>query len=183
MRMLNVCATVAACSLCSMVGHAQTVYPIDRAEILVGARFDFKVEFPARVEPNNVTVTMNGENYESVFGKKATFIEREDDEEQSALILRDVSLAQPGTYRVKVAQGAETRELAWTVYETGPRKAKNVILFIGDGMSPAHRTAARLLSKGIAERIRRQHQTGTPFHAFSSSVLTDRLLRSAFESQ
>ena len=26
-----------------------------------------------------------------------------------------------------------------------------MILFIGDGMSPAHRTAARLLSKGIAE--------------------------------
>jgi len=26
---------------------AQTVYPIDRAEILAGARFDFKVEFPA----------------------------------------------------------------------------------------------------------------------------------------
>jgi len=31
------------------------------------------------------------------------------------------------------------------------RKAKNVILFVGDGLSPAHRTAARLLSKGIAE--------------------------------
>ena len=26
-----------------------------------------------------------------------------------------------------------------------------MILFIGDGMSPAHRIAARLLSKGIAE--------------------------------
>ena len=41
--------------------------------------------------------------------------------------------------------------MTWTVYDTGPRKAKNVILFIGDGMSPAHRVAARLLSKGIAE--------------------------------
>src|SRR5262249_41139194 len=36
-------------------------------------------------------------------------------------------------------------------YDTGPRKAKNVILFVGDGLSPAHRTAARLLSKGITE--------------------------------
>jgi alkaline phosphatase len=27
---------------------AQTVYPIDRAEILAGAQFDFKVEFPDR---------------------------------------------------------------------------------------------------------------------------------------
>ena len=41
--------------------------------------------------------------------------------------------------------------MTWNVYDTGPRKAKNVILFIGDGMSPAHRIAARLLSKGIAE--------------------------------
>ena len=52
---------------------------------------------------------------------------------------------------VEVGDGTRSRKLAWTVYDTGPRKAKNVILFIGDGMSPAHRTAARLLSKGIAE--------------------------------
>ena len=31
------------------------------------------------------------------------------------------------------------------------RQAKNVILLIGDGLSPAHRVAARLMSKGIAE--------------------------------
>ena len=37
------------------------------------------------------------------------------------------------------------------MYDTGPRKAKNVILLIGDGLSPAHRVAARLMSKGIAE--------------------------------
>ena len=41
--------------------------------------------------------------------------------------------------------------MTWTVYDTGPRKAKNVVLLIGDGLSPAHRIAARLLSKGIAE--------------------------------
>ena len=151
MRMLIAATIVAGLSLSAAVGHAQTVYPIDRAEFLVGARFDFKVEFQALVDPKNIAVTMNGENYGKVFGKEATFIEREDDKEQSALILRDVSLPQPGAYRVKVVHGAETREVVWTVYETGPRKAKNVILFIGDGMSPAHRTAARLLSKGIAE--------------------------------
>src|SRR4051812_2641411 len=149
--MRSLLATAIAVPLFATVGHAQTVYPIDRAEFLVGARFDFKVEFQTLVDPKNIAVTMNGENYSKVFGKEATFIEREDDKEQSALILRDVSLPQPGPYRVKVVHGAETREVVWTVYETGPRKAKNVILFIGDGMSPAHWTAARLLSKGIAE--------------------------------
>ena len=41
--------------------------------------------------------------------------------------------------------------MTWEVYGTGPRKARNAILFIGDGMSLAHRTAARILGKGITE--------------------------------
>ena len=130
---------------------AQTVYPIDRAEILAGAQFDFKVEFPDRVDPAKLKVTVNGEDYAAVFGRAATFIEREDGKEQSALMLRDVALAKPGPVTVEVSDGTRSRKVAWTVYDTGPRKAKNVILFIGDGMSPAHRVGARLLSKGIAE--------------------------------
>ena len=130
---------------------AQTVYPIDRAEILSGAQFDFKVEFPDRVDPAKLKVTVNGEDYAAVFGRTGTFIEREDGKEQSALMLRDVALAKPGRVTVEVGDGTRSRRLVWTVYDTGPRKAKNVILFIGDGLSPAHRTAARLLSKGIAE--------------------------------
>ena len=130
---------------------AQTVYPIDRAEILAGARFDFKVEFSDRVDPAKLKVTVNGEDHAAVFGRVATFIEREDGKDQSALLLRDVALTKPGRVTVEVSDGTRRRQLAWTVYDTGPRKAKNVILFIGDGMSPAHRTAARLLSRGIAE--------------------------------
>ena len=130
---------------------AQTVYPIDRAEILSGAQFDFKVEFPDRVDPAKLKVTVNGEDYAGVFGRAGTFIEREDGKDQSALMLRDVALAKPGRVTVEVGDGTRSRTLAWTVYDTGPRKAKNVILFIGDGLSPAHRVAARLLSKGIAE--------------------------------
>ncbi|MDO8401251.1 MAG: alkaline phosphatase [Bradyrhizobium sp.] len=130
---------------------AQTVYPIDRAEILAGATFDFKVEFPDRVDPAKLQVTVNGEDYAAVFGRTGAFIEREDGKEQSALMLRDVALTKPGRVTVEVGDGTRRRKLVWTVYDTGPRKAKNVILFIGDGMSPAHRTAARLLSKGIAE--------------------------------
>ncbi|HYI29434.1 MAG TPA: alkaline phosphatase [Bradyrhizobium sp.] len=130
---------------------AQTVYPIDRAEILAGAKFDFKVEFPDRVDPAKLQVTVNGEDYAAVFGRTGTFIEREDGKDHSALLLRDVVLTKPGRVTVEVGDGTRSRKLAWTVYDTGPRKAKNVILFIGDGLSPAHRTAARLLSKGIAE--------------------------------
>ncbi len=130
---------------------AQTVYPIDRAEILAGARFDFKVEFAGLVAANNVHVTVNGADPAAVFGKPAEFIEREAGQDQSALILRDVSLQQPGAYAIEVSDGTRRRQLSWNVYATGPRQAKNVILFIGDGLSPAHRVAARLLSKGIGE--------------------------------
>ncbi|CAN5473919.1 alkaline phosphatase [soil metagenome] len=130
---------------------AQAVYPIDRAEILAGASFDFKVEFPGLVDAANVRITVNGEDYAKVFGKSASYVAREDGMDQSALMLRDVALSKPGSYKIQVSDGKTSRSIAWNVYGTGPRKAKNVILFIGDGLSPAHRIGARLLSKGISE--------------------------------
>ena len=130
---------------------AQTIYPIDRAEILAGAEFDFKVEFSGPVDPARLKVTVNGADHATAFGRSGTFVEREDGKDRSALILRAVTLTQPGTVTVEADDGAQRRSVTWTVYDTGSRKAKNVILFIGDGMSPAHRVAARILSKGIAE--------------------------------
>ena len=159
---------------------AQTVYPIDRADILAGARFDLKVEFPGLADPAKISVTLNGNDHAQVLGKAATFVEREDGKDQSALILRDVSLPQPGTYKVRVTDGDQVRELTWNVYDTGPRKAKNVILFIGDGMSLAHRVAARLLAKGIAEGKARgklamddMPQMALVATAGSDSIITD----------
>src|SRR5262245_6915562 len=151
MRRALAAATFAAVALAVPLCHSQTVYPIDRADILVGSRFDFKVEFAGIADPAKITVTVNGEDHQKVFSRAAVLIEREDGKDQSAMILRDVTLTQPGNYRVRVSDGAQSREVGWTVYATGPRKAKNVIMFIADGMAPAHRTAARLLSKGISE--------------------------------
>lgn len=160
--------------------QAQTIYPIDRADILAGARFDLKVEFDHVVDPAKIAVTLNGQDHAQVFGKAAVLVEREDGQEQSALILRDVSLAQPGTYQVHVSDGARERRITWNVYGTGPRRAKNVILFIGDGMSLAHRVAARLLSKGIAEgkalgklAIDDMPQMALVATAGSDSIITD----------
>lgn len=137
--------------LSAAAAQAQTIYPVDRAEILVGARFDLKVEFPGLAKPGDIALTLEGEDHAKVLGRAAAFIEREDGEDQSSLLLRDVSLPNPGTYKVRATDGTHTREVTWTVYATGPRRAKNVILFIGDGMAAAHRVSARLLSKGIAE--------------------------------
>src|SRR3981189_852914 len=132
-------------------GSAETVYPMHRGDILTGAGFDFKVEFAGLADPTKISITLNGKDYVEVFGKAATFVEREAGKDQSALTLRDVLLIQPGTYKVRVTDGVQTRDLSWNVYDTPPRKAKNVILFIGDGMSLAHRVPAPALEKGTAD--------------------------------
>ncbi|KAA0077688.1 alkaline phosphatase [Tardiphaga sp. P9-11] len=130
---------------------AQTIYPIDRAEILAGSKFDFKVELPEKIAAADIKVTINGADQTAAFGKTANYIAKEDGKDQSALLLRDVTLDKPGAYKIEVSDGVRSRVVTWNVYDTGPRKAKNVILFIGDGMSLAHRVSARILSKGIAE--------------------------------
>jgi alkaline phosphatase len=180
MRTLLAAAAGIAMSLATSAGSAQTVYPIDRADILSGARFDVKVEFAGLADPAKISVTLNGQDYAQVFGKSASFVEREAGKDQSALTLRDVVLTQPGTYKVRVTDGVQTRELNWNVYDTPPRKAKNVILFIGDGMSLAHRVAARVLAKGIAEgkafgklAIDDMPQMALVATAGSDSIITD----------
>lgn len=64
------------------------------------------------------------------------------------LSIIQVSLANPGEYvaRLKYYDGSETTAL-WTVRDYSPKKkAKNVILFIGDGMTQSMITAARLIA-------------------------------------
>lgn len=130
---------------------AQTIYPIDRAAILVGSHFDFKVEFPGQIQESAVKITVNGEDYAKALGKAGTFVGDEDGLKASSVVLRGVAIDKPGTYKVVASDGQRQSEVTWEVFATGPRVAKNVILFIGDGMSVANRTGARILSKGIKE--------------------------------
>lgn len=132
--------------------HAQAIYPIDRATMLAGGKFDFKVEFDDVLKPEDIRILINGKEYQQVFGKSATFVEREDGESASAVWVRDVNLPAAGKYVVEARAKGKNTAVTWDVYQTPEtRKAKNVILFIGDGLSVAHRTGARLLSKGITE--------------------------------
>lgn len=131
--------------------RAQTIYPLDRAEILAGSRFDLKVEFPGAPAEGDVTVTINGASPASVLGKDAVFVRREDGADRSAVWIRGASLATPGAYTVEATGGGRTAKVGWEVFGTPERRARNVILFIGDGLSVAHRTAARILSKGLRE--------------------------------
>ena len=131
--------------------QAQTIYPVNRAEILSGSKFDLKVEFPGAPPASAISVTINGADAATVIGKSATVIEREDGGTYSAFWIRDAALATPGRYLVEAAAGGSKASVTWEVFDTPPARAKNVILFIGDGMTIAHRTAARILSKGLVE--------------------------------
>jgi alkaline phosphatase len=150
-RILGFILALASVTLGASPAGAITIYPIDRAQILAGSRFDLKVEFDGVVAVSDARITIDGRDLAAALGRSAAFVEREDGVAASALILRDVSLTRPGRYAVVASDGRTSRTVSWEVFATGPRKAKNVILFIGDGMSAAHRTAARILSAGIIE--------------------------------
>jgi alkaline phosphatase len=151
-RFLPSLALAAASLLMASSALATTIYPIDRATILAGQRFDLKVEFDGVVPAGAAKLTINGVDHAGVLGRSARHVEKEEGVEASALLLRDVVLRTPGRYVVEASDGASVKRVVWEVYGTSrERKAKNVILFIGDGMSVGHRTAARLLSKGITE--------------------------------
>jgi len=130
---------------------AQTIYPLDRAEILAGARFDIKVEFPGAPPAEAAAVTINGRPAAEVLKATPEVIFNEESRGQTAYWIRDASFAVPGDYKIVASAGTAKAEVRWEVFDTPPVAAKNVILFIGDGMSNAHRVAARMLSKGIKE--------------------------------
>lgn len=145
-------AALAATTFLTGAAMAATVYPIDRATILAGSPFDFKVEFAGVVKPEDVKVTVNGQDYKVVFGKEPVFTEKEEKADASAVIIRGVTITEPGSYTVEATAGSDTRKVVWDVYgTTAAPKAKNIIFLLGDGLSVAHRTGARIMSKGVTE--------------------------------
>jgi len=131
---------------------ATTVLPLDRATILVSSPFDLKVEFDGVVAESDVTVTINGKPVAEVLGKPLTFIEKEEGVDASAVRLDGATLTAPGTYTVVAKAGNEEKSVSWEVYGTPDTPvAKNLVFLIADGLSVAHRTAARIMSKGMVE--------------------------------
>jgi alkaline phosphatase len=144
-------AALTLCALCT-AASAQTIYPIDRAQILAGATFDFKVEFAGASAPSDIKVTINGEDAGKVLGRTALIAADEDGLGHTAYWIRAAQLATGGNYVVEATDGRGKSRVEWEAFGTPEgRLAKNVILLVGDGLSMAHRTAARMLSKGISQ--------------------------------
>ncbi|CAN7576677.1 alkaline phosphatase [Neorhizobium sp. LjRoot104] len=153
--MRKIFAALVVSTVLAGAAQAATVYPLDRATILAGSPFDFKVEFNSVVKPEDIRITVNGQDYKAVLGKEVQFVAEEKNKDKllgSAVILRGLTLANAGDYKVEISAGSETRTVTWNVYGTGAApKARNVIFLLGDGLSVAHRTAARIMSKGMTE--------------------------------
>ena len=130
------------------------ILPIDRATFLPGAYFDFRVEVHAEAMPEDFAVTINGEDAAAFFGAEPTaeswaFGDEAAPTPAQSVIWRQVMLPEAGLYVVEVTAGGATTSVNW--YARQPQAgagAKNVILFVGDGMSVPQITAARIASRG-----------------------------------
>ncbi|KJR96620.1 MAG: alkaline phosphatase [Peptococcaceae bacterium BRH_c4a] len=136
-------------------GAKITILPIDRAKFLAGQKFDFQAEatdLPGAAQYWEIEV--NGQPMASYFGKAE---ETSGDAKTVRYTLRDVAFENAGPVTVNVqiiGDGwVESRSASYQVVkaQSQAKPAKNVILFVGDGMSLPIRTAARVLSKGMSE--------------------------------
>ncbi|MFR6027942.1 MAG: alkaline phosphatase [Sutterella wadsworthensis] len=153
MKIKTATAAVSA-ALLSLIAAGQAgaaqIYPVDQARFMTNARFDFKIELDKSVARKDVTVQINGADYSKTLSGKEVWMEKEDNVHGSALVVRDVEIKKPGRYEVIVKSPEGEMRDNWDIYTT-PEKpvAKNVIILLADGLSVGHRTAARILSKGV----------------------------------
>lgn len=128
------------------------ILPIDQAKFLRGQTFDFEIEVLDKTEKSS-TITINDKNIEEFFDAELTRTEHED---YVSYRLTDLQFKETGTVRVVVESEVDgdtrKREITYEVVDPkSEERAKNVILFVGDGMSLQVKQAARILSKGIYE--------------------------------
>jgi alkaline phosphatase len=145
------------------------ILPIDKAQFLPGARFDFRVEVHAEALPENFKVTINGEDPSTFFNVQPQTEQWKfgrNETPSTSLIWRNLTAPKPGEYTVEVTAAATVKRVTWTVRQPLPGNAKNVILFIGDGMSIPLLTAARVMSRGIKEGTFKDRFVFEKFEAF-----------------
>ncbi|WP_019122607.1 alkaline phosphatase [Brevibacillus massiliensis] len=127
------------------------IAPIDRAKMLAGSKFDFRVELNnLSAPPSSVSIQVNGQDAETFFGKP---FEKTQTDKSQAFTIRDVTISKAGTYEVSVKADGLSKSVKYEVVvaDNSGKKAKNVILFIGDGMALPDITIARIMSKGMTE--------------------------------
>lgn len=128
------------------------ILPVDNAKFWAGARFDFDVEVSNARNLQSVDVKVNGVPADKFFGKQA--VTKDLGNGVTSYRIDDVDFSKTGkiavTVNAKDGLGLSTASAGYeVVQEKVAKKAKNVILFVGDGMSLQAREVARILSKGM----------------------------------
>jgi alkaline phosphatase len=186
------------------------IMPPERATFAVGQLFDIRVEAsgpnPAGAPPRGLRVTLDGREITGMNildpgvdgerGAGGTGATGEDlawnkrayaaPQHTTNFLVRDWSFPGPGrhTLRAWTEDGAEASvtltAVAWEDPASGIPRVRNVILLMGDGMSAANRTAARIMSRGVTEgkadgllAMDRLQVTGMTMTASLNSVITD----------
>ena len=148
------------------------VMPPPGASFAAGQRFDLRVEASGETAaPPGLVVTLDGRDITATnvlapgaSGERGhagagtpTGVEPPADAAAATttnFLARGLSFAGPGrhTVRARTADGASVEAAyevsAWQARRPGARPARNIIMLIGDGMGIAHRTAARIVSRG-----------------------------------
>ncbi len=147
----------------ALAGSAQAakvvILPVEGAKFLAGAKFDFRVEISdLKGATKNLEINVGGKSAEKFFGKPLVKSAGEGDKAATIenYMVRNVNLRTTGSLEVTVAgsddAGAFSKKAVYNIVRGGmgiTKKAKNVILFIGDGMGWNTVTAARIIKTGI----------------------------------
>lgn len=153
--------------VCARAETVLRVIPPQGATFAPGQHFDIRIEADdLRGQPRQFTVEVNGHDQKrEIFGTEEFKTFRlsqvgrgvtSSNVLNGGVIRRDWSLDRPGKYEIKAtltdANGAKltaTSTIEVANLQPSTNRARNIILFIGDGMGASVRTAARTMSKGI----------------------------------
>jgi alkaline phosphatase len=135
------------------------IMPANNSAFLVGQRFDIRVEAPAGVS-SPLRVSLDGRDITEWNNRshltRAAIPSRPSPTLTGApaFLSRDWSFPNAGRHTLRAtAEGAATSEVSFEIvpWQGAGSQVRNVILLVGDGMGIAHRTAARIVSRGVTE--------------------------------
>lgn len=129
------------------------IMPPDGAVLLAGQQFDLRVEATSDTggRPEALRVEVNGRD---VTGRNDPRAGEGAPANSAIFLVRRFTLDTPGAVviRARTAEGTSTEVRLtvenWARPGRGVPRARNIILLLGDGMGAAHRTAARIVSRG-----------------------------------
>jgi alkaline phosphatase len=145
---------LAAASAAAAAPTLVTLTPPEGARFLEGQAFDIRVEGKG-TGPFSATLSLDGAPLTFTSGgQNTTTTDGISSAGWGGFNVRGFSATAPGRHKLHAtftdSTGTATVESSFEVVDIGGRgEVRNVILFLGDGMGVAHRTAARLVKYGV----------------------------------